>query len=64
LSFRWHGRGGYGAKTAAILLAEAIIDAGGYAQAAPEFGPERLRSSKGGILFVIRKQMSRGLYVL
>ena len=41
LSFRWHGRGGFGAKTAAILLAEAIIDAGGYAQAAPEFGPER-----------------------
>jgi len=35
-----------------------------HAQAAPEFGPERLRSSKGGILFVIRKQMSRGLYVL
>ena len=41
VSFRWHGRGGYGAKTAAILLAEAIIDTGGYAQAAPEFGPER-----------------------
>lgn len=41
LLIRWHGRGGYGAKTAAILLAEAIIEAGGYAQAAPEFGPER-----------------------
>ncbi len=41
LSIRWHGRGGYGAKTAAMLLAEAIIDAGWYAQAAPEFGPER-----------------------
>ncbi len=41
LSIRWHGRGGYGAKTAAALLAEAVIDAGGYAQAAPEFGPER-----------------------
>ena len=41
LSIRWHGRGGYGAKTAAILLAEAIIDTGAYAQAAPEFGPER-----------------------
>ncbi|MGH2405438.1 MAG: 2-oxoacid:acceptor oxidoreductase family protein, partial [bacterium] len=41
LSFRWHGRGGFGAKTAAILLAEAVIDAGGYAQAAQEFGPER-----------------------
>ncbi len=41
VSVRWHGRGGYGAKTAATLLAEAIIDAGGFAQAAPEFGPER-----------------------
>ncbi len=41
LAVRWHGRGGYGAKTAAALLAEAVIDAGGYAQAAPEFGPER-----------------------
>ncbi len=41
LTIRWHGRGGSGAATAAALLAEAIIDAGGYAQAAPEFGPER-----------------------
>lgn len=41
LSVRWHGRGGFGAKTAATLLAELIIDAGGYGQAAPEFGPER-----------------------
>lgn len=41
LSIRWHGRGGFGAKTAATLLAELIIDAGSYGQAAPEFGPER-----------------------
>lgn len=41
LSVRWHGRGGFGAKTAAALLAELIIDLGGYGQAAPEFGPER-----------------------
>lgn len=41
LTVRWHGRGGFGAKTAATLLAEMIIDAGGYGQAAPEFGPER-----------------------
>ncbi|MDQ7828464.1 MAG: 2-oxoacid:acceptor oxidoreductase family protein [Armatimonadota bacterium] len=41
LTIRWHGRGGYGAKTAATLLAEAVIDAGGFGQAAPEFGPER-----------------------
>jgi len=41
LAIRWHGRGGFGAKTAAALLAELIIDLGGYGQAAPEFGPER-----------------------
>ncbi|MCS7173493.1 MAG: 2-oxoacid:acceptor oxidoreductase family protein [Armatimonadetes bacterium] len=40
-NIRWHGRGGFGAKTAALLLAEAVIEAGGYAQASPEFGPER-----------------------
>ncbi len=41
LKIRWHGRGGLGAKTAALMLAEAVIDLGGYAQASPEFGPER-----------------------
>lgn len=41
LSIRWHGRGGFGAKTAAALLAELIIEGGGFGQAAPEFGPER-----------------------
>lgn len=38
---RWHGRGGQGAVTAARLLAEAAVAAGYYAQAFPEFGPER-----------------------
>ncbi len=39
---RWHGRGGQGAKTAAMLLAEAASDAGLYIQAFPEYGPERM----------------------
>jgi pyruvate ferredoxin oxidoreductase gamma subunit len=38
---RWHGRGGQGAKTAALLLAEAAIAEGNYGQAFPEYGPER-----------------------
>ncbi len=38
---RWHGRGGQGAKTAALLLAEAAIAEGKYGQAFPEYGPER-----------------------
>ncbi len=39
---RWHGRGGQGAKTAALLLGEAAITAGKYVQAFPEYGPERM----------------------
>lgn len=38
---RWHGRGGQGAKTASMLLAEAAVDSGKYIQAFPEYGPER-----------------------
>jgi pyruvate ferredoxin oxidoreductase gamma subunit len=38
---RWHGRGGQGAKTAAMLMAEAAMDAGKFIQAFPEYGPER-----------------------
>ncbi len=41
MEIRWHGRGGQGAKTAAMLLAEAAMDAGKYIQAFPEYGPER-----------------------
>lgn len=42
LEIRWHGRGGQGAKTAALLLAEASAAAGKYIQAFPEYGPERM----------------------
>lgn len=42
LEIRWHGRAGQGAKTAALVLAEAAISAGRYAQAFPEYGPERM----------------------
>jgi len=38
---RWHGRGGQGAKTAAIFLAEAVLDRGKFSQGFPEYGPER-----------------------
>ncbi len=41
LEVRWHGRGGQGAVTAAVLVAEAAIIDGKYAQAYPEFGAER-----------------------
>ena len=42
MEIRWHGRGGQGAKTAALLLGEAVISAGKYVQAFPEYGPERM----------------------
>ena len=41
IEIRWHGRGGQGAKTAALLFGEAAIDTGMYIQAFPEYGPER-----------------------
>ncbi|HEX5450208.1 MAG TPA: 2-oxoacid:acceptor oxidoreductase family protein [Gaiellaceae bacterium] len=41
IEVRWHARAGQGAKTAAQLLAEAMLRAGKYVQAFPEYGPER-----------------------
>lgn len=41
LEIRWHGRAGQGAKTVSQILAVALVDAGKYAQAFPEYGPER-----------------------
>ncbi len=42
LEIRWHGRGGQGAKTAALLFGGAALDTGKYIQAFPEYGPERM----------------------
>ncbi len=42
VEIRWHGRGGQGAKTAALLLGEAALASGEYIQAFPEYGPERM----------------------
>jgi pyruvate ferredoxin oxidoreductase gamma subunit len=42
IEIRWHGRGGQGAKTAALLLGEAAIQDGKFVQAFPEYGPERM----------------------
>ena len=41
IEIRWHGRGGQGAKTASLLLADAAFMAGQYVQSFPEYGPER-----------------------
>jgi len=42
IEVRWHGRGGQGAKTAALLFAEAVLATGKYVQGFPEYGPERM----------------------
>ena len=42
LEIRWHGRGGQGAKTAALLLADVAFQTGMNVQGFPEYGPERM----------------------
>lgn len=42
VEIRWHGRGGQGAKTACLLLADVAFNSGMYVQGFPEYGPERM----------------------
>ena len=42
VEIRWHGRGGEGAKTAALLLADVCFSTGAEVQGFPEYGPERM----------------------
>lgn len=42
IEIRWHGRGGQGAKTASLLLADSAFITGNYIQGFPEYGPERM----------------------
>lgn len=42
VEIRWHGRGGQGAKTAALLLADVCFKNGKHVQGFPEYGPERM----------------------
>ena len=42
IEIRWHGRGGQGANTAALLLADVAFNQGLYVQGFPEYGPERM----------------------
>jgi 2-oxoacid:acceptor oxidoreductase, gamma subunit, pyruvate/2-ketoisovalerate family len=42
LEIRWHGRGGQGAKTASLLLADVAFNTGKFVQGFPEYGPERM----------------------
>ena len=42
IEIRWHGRGGQGAKTVALLLADVAFKTGKHVQGFPEYGPERM----------------------
>ncbi|MEY8365514.1 2-oxoacid:acceptor oxidoreductase family protein [Anaerovoracaceae bacterium 41-7] len=42
VEIRWHGRGGQGAKTACLLLADVAFSSGKQVQGFPEYGPERM----------------------
>jgi len=42
IEIRWHGRGGQGAWTASLLLAQSALLEGKHVQSFPEFGPERM----------------------
>lgn len=48
MEIRWHARGGQGAKTAALLLAEAAAMEGKYSQGFPDYGPERMGAPMRG----------------
>ena len=48
LEIRWHARGGQGAKTASLLLAQAAAMEGKYSQGFPEYGPERMGAPMRG----------------
>jgi len=48
IEIRWHGRGGQGAKTAAILTAEVALEEGKYSQGFPDYGPERMGAPMRG----------------
>ena len=45
---RWHARGGQGAKTASLLLAEAAAMEGKYSQGFPDYGPELMGAPMRG----------------
>ena len=57
IEVRFHGRGGQGAVTSAELVAQAAINEGLYAQAFPNFGPERRGAPVLAFLRVSDKQI-------
>ncbi len=59
VEIRWHARGGQGAKTAAMFLAEAVLDIGMYGQGFPEYGPERRGAPMRGFTRIFAEPIRR-----
>ena len=59
VEIRWHARGGQGAKTAAMFLAEAVLEKGKYGQGFPEYGPERRGAPMRGFTRISAKPIRR-----
>ncbi len=59
VEIRWHARGGQGAKTAAMFLAEAVLEKGKYGQGFPEYGPERRGAPMRGYTRISEKPIRR-----
>ena len=57
IEIRWHGRGGQGAKTASLLLADAAFNTGKYIQGFPEYGPERTGAPLTAYIRLVQHQL-------
>ena len=55
MEVRWHARGGQGAKTASLLLAEAAAMEGKFSQGFPDYGPERMGAPMRGFTRISEK---------
>ena len=60
---RWHGRGGQGAKTAALLLADVAFQTGKYVQGFPEYGPERMGAPITAYYFINSSGQTSSSYI-
>ncbi len=59
VEIRWHARGGQGAKTAAMFLAESVLTKGMFGQGFPEYGPERRGAPMRGFTRISEKPIRR-----
>ena len=59
VEIRWHARGGQGAKTAAMFVAQAVLTKGKFGQGFPEYGPERRGAPMRGFTRISDKPIRR-----